>query len=206
MGTIRRIVIFALLALVALPAVAHGQEGADRDPDILCDNAPPDSVRAVPPPVDAWIILLCTRSGQSLAPRMRGEVELWLQHDTAYPFQLFAAPPDLLERDPSLGKYDLRFTSFSAALATGGRRDLLLEIWRRAFEEPAVPASLGDVYQLDAYSSHAGWVWNLFVYLEDAAPRWMVVCRDRCRVGYALDVLRGDALKRRVEEHEGPAR
>lgn len=190
--------ILAAIFFVSTEAKAQGPA----DPDILCQNAPPGTVEEIPPPLDRWIIVLCTPDGQALLPRLRDEVEMWLEHDTAIPFKILAAPPGVLQGSGSLTRYDLRFSNFSGRLATGGQRALLLELWQQAFGAAGIPDDLGEVFQLDAVSVHAGELTNLFVYLRGDAPRWIVYCRDRCRVGVALDVLRGPELEARVLEHE----
>jgi len=55
----------AAQAASAAPSPAH----ADADPlAIPCDGLPPSAVRVVPPPLDHYVTLVCTRSGQALRP------------------------------------------------------------------------------------------------------------------------------------------
>ena len=194
--------ILATIFLVSTEAKAQGPA----DPDILCQNAPPGTVEEIPPPLDRWIIVLCTPDGQVLLPRLRDVVEMWLEHDTASPFKIAAAPPEALQGAGSVTKYDLRFSNISGRLATGGQRGLLLELWMQAFGQAGIPDDMGDVYQLDAVSVYGGELTNLFVYLRGDAPRWMVFCRERCRIGVPLDVLRGVELEARLQEHEQQGR
>ena len=193
-------IIFTCLFVLSLVPPAAAQ--TETDPDILCENAPPGTVAEIPPPVAEWIILLCTRRGQTLAARFGDEVEMWLERGTAIPFQLAAAPANLLEGSSTLTKYDLRFDRFAARLATDVHRDFLLDLWRNAYETDEIPSDLGDVFQLDTVSVYRGDVANMFIYLRGDAPRWIVVCRDQCRSGIALDVLRGAELEARVVEQE----
>tara|TARA_R110002110_G_scaffold376568_2_gene586742 strand:- start:250258 stop:250833 length:576 start_codon:yes stop_codon:yes gene_type:complete len=172
------------------------------DPDILCENAPSGTVAEIPLPVAKWIILLCTERGQTLTARVGDEVEMWLERGTAVPFQLAAAPDGILEKSSSLTKYDLRFDRFAARLAVDVHRDFLLDLWRNAYETTDIPPDLGDVFQLDTVSIYGGDVTNMFIYLRGDAPRWIIVCRDQCRSGVALDVLRGAELKARVDAQE----
>lgn len=197
-----------LICLMMLTWVAGTGAGAQEpaDPDILCQNAPEGTVADIPPPLDQWIIVLCTPDGQVLLPRLRDEVEMWLERKTGSVFRINAAPPGALGGTPSITKYDLRFESFSGRLASGPHRRLLLELWMRAFDQPQVPENMGSVYQLDATTVYEGETVNLFVYLRGDEPRWMVFCRDRCRIGAALDVLRGAELEARVQAQERPAR
>ncbi|MDA0787713.1 MAG: hypothetical protein O3B37_15640 [Proteobacteria bacterium] len=196
----RGLIIVCWFMLSLLPVTAAAQ--TNTDPDILCDSAPPGTVAEIPPPVAKWVILLCTQRGQTLAARVGDEVEMWLERGTAVPFQLAAAPAGVLEGSSSLTKYDLRFDRISARLAVDVQRDFLLDIWRNAYETPDIPSDLGDVFQLDTVSVYRGDVTNMFIYLRGDAPRWIVVCRDRCRSGVALDVLRGAELEARVSEQE----
>jgi len=200
----RSLVICLVVLFCAFGAGAGAQTPAD--PDILCENAPAGIVEDIPPPLDQWIIVLCTPEGQVLLPRLRDEVEMWLEHKTGSVFRVNAAPPGVLARTSSFTKYDLRFENFSTRLATGSNQQLLLELWMRAFEQSEVPGNLDSVYQLDATTVYEGETINLFVYLRGDEPRWMVFCRDRCRIGAALDVLRGGELEARVQAQQGPAR
>jgi len=179
---------------------------APADPDILCENAPAGTVEDIPPPLDQWIIVLCTPEGQVLLPRLRDEVEMWLERKTGSVFKIDAAPPGVLQGASSFTKYDLRFENFSGRLASGSHRELLLELWTRAFDQPVVPKDMDSVFQLDATSVYEGETINLFVYLRGDAPRWMVFCREQCRIGVALDVLRGAELEARVRAQEGSGR
>lgn len=196
----RGLIIVSSFLLLFLPVAVTAQ--TNTDPDILCDNAPPGTVAEIPPPVAKWVILLCTRQGQTLAARVGDELEMWLERGTAVPFQLAAAPAGILEGSTSLTKYDLRFDSFAARLAVGVQRDFLLDLWRNAYETTDIPSDLGDVFQLDTVSIYRGDVTNMFIYLRGDAPRWIIVCRDQCRSGVALDVLRGAELAARVSEQE----
>lgn len=192
-----------ILIWVAGPG-ASAQQSAD--PDILCENAPAGTVEDIPPPLDQWIIVLCTPEGQVLLPRLRDEVEMWLERKTGSVFKVNAAPPGVLAGSSTFTKYDLRFENFSTRLASGPHRQLLLELWMRAFDQSEVPENLNSVYQLDATTIYGGEAINLFVYLRGDAPRWMVFCRDQCRIGAALDVLRGAELEARVQAQDRPAR
>lgn len=196
----RGLIFICWFMLSLLPVTVAAQ--TNTDPDILCDNAPPGTVAEIPPPVARWVILLCTQRGQTLTARVGDEVVMWLERGTAIPFQLAAAPASVLEGSAALTKYDLRFEDLSARLALGPHRDLLLDIWQKAFEMSEIPPNLGDVFQLDTVSIYRGDVANMFIYLRDDAPRWIIVCRDRCRSGVALDVLRGAELEARVTEQE----
>lgn len=196
-----RVIVFICFFVLSLAPLAASAQ-TDTDPDILCENAPPGTVAEIPPPVAKWIILLCTERGQSLTARVGDEVEMWLERGTAIPFQLAAAPAGILEGSSALTKYDLRFDRFAARLATDVQRDFLLDLWRNAYEEEDIPPGLGDVFQLDTVSVYRGDVANMFIYLRGDAPRWIVVCRDQCRSGIALDVLRGAELEARVREQE----
>lgn len=57
---------------------------ADADPlTIPCDGLPPSAVRVVPPPLDHYVTLVCTRAGQALRPVngyswVFGQTETWL--------------------------------------------------------------------------------------------------------------------------------
>lgn len=201
-----RFLLSALILATSLTVSTGAEAQVPADPDILCDNAPPGTVEEIPPPLDRWIIVLCAPDGQALMPRPRDEVEMWLERDTARPFKIAAAPAALLHGTGSFIKYDLRFSNFSGRLATAGQRTLLLEFWQQAFGQAELPADMGDVYQLDAVSVYGSEPINLFVYLRGDSPRWMVYCRDRCRIGVPLDVLRGAALEARVLEHEQQGR
>lgn len=196
----RAVIFLCWIILSLLPVTVAAQ--THEDPDILCNNAPPGTVAEIPPPVAKWIILLCTERGQTLTARVGDEVEMWLERGTAVPFQLAAAPGGVLKGSRTLTKYDLRFDSFAARLATDVHRDFLLDLWRNAYEMDDIPADLGDVFQLDTVSVYRGDTANMFIYLRGDAPRWIVVCRDRCRSGVALDVLRGAELEARVAEQE----
>lgn len=201
-----RFLLSALIFATSLAVSTGAGAQVPADPDILCDNAPPGTVEEIPPPLDRWIIVLCAPDGQALMPRLRDEVEMWLERDTARPFKIAAAPAGVLQGTGSFTKYDLRFSNFSGRLATAGQRTLLLELWQQAFGQAGLPAGMGDVYQLDAVSVYGGEPIHLFVYLRGDAPRWMVYCRDRCRIGVPLDVLRGAELAARVQEHEQQGR
>lgn len=193
--------IFVFWFLLSLLPIAVAAQ-IETDPDILCENAPPETVAEIPPPVAKWIILLCTQRGQTLTARVGDEVEMWLERRTAVPFQLAAAPAGILEGSTSLTKYDLRFERFAARLAVDVQRDFLLDLWRNAYETADIPSDLGDVFQLDTVSVYRGDVTNMFIYLRGDAPRWIIGCRDQCRSGVVLDVLRGVELEARVNEQE----
>jgi hypothetical protein len=189
----------AVAALVLAGALAGGAAGQGAEGvDILCDDAPPGSVETVPPPLDAWIVVLCTPDGQALAPRVRGTVEVWLHRDTAETFLLPAGRRGFVGETPSVTKHDVRFSDFSGRLATGPHRELLLELWQHAWRDAAPPAALHEVYQLDVRSVFGPTDFNIFVYTRTDGPRWMIVCREQCRQALAIDVLHGDELEARI--------
>lgn len=202
--TLAALVLTGLL-YAAAPATAQPAGSAPNSApghNILCEGAAADAVEPLPEAVSAWTIVLCTPRGQMLAARVENEVILWMLHGTAVPFMLPAVPPQFVMRNPQFPVDQLRFAAFAARPMEGEHRRLSLELWKRAFETPAVPDDLGAIVQLDARSVYEGTVYSLFFYLRDGTPRWLLICADRCNRSISIDVLQGAELDARVAEHD----
>jgi hypothetical protein len=154
--------------------------------DMLCGNAPKGSVEPLPELVTDYVVVLCTPTGQALAPAVKDKVVLWVTTKTGAAWMLEAVPRDF-KRPASLSKYDLRFTRFAAVERTGEGLQRTLKMWDLAFA-PTPRPPIDRVVQLDARSAWGGTIFSLFFYVSQSKPRWLVACTDQCKGSISLRV------------------
>jgi hypothetical protein len=155
--------------------------------EIQCEKAPPGSVATLPDLVRDWVIVLCTPTGQALAPRAGSHAVLWVTRPAGTAFMLDAMPRQAFPAS-GLSKYEVRFTRFAAMERQGEARDKTLLMWDRAFAGQPRP-QIDRVVQMDAQSIVNGQIFNLFFYVSGQKPRWLVVCADQCNRSVSIEIM-----------------
>ena len=62
---------FVVATAIAFPTLRAARAADESDKqDMLCGNAPRDTVQPVPALLADWVVVLCTPSGQALAPEI----------------------------------------------------------------------------------------------------------------------------------------
>jgi hypothetical protein len=181
-----RIAIAVAVFVMWRAAVAGAAEAEDPAKDMMCDNAPKGSVVALPNMVSDWVTVLCTPTGQALAPLSAGRMVLWIAQD-GKPFMLDAAPRQW-SRPDSVTKYEVRFTKFAAVERAGGALENMMKMWDLSFR-PEVRPQIDRVVQLDAMSIWQGTIYNLFFYVSGNRPKWLIVCINQCKSSVSIRVV-----------------
>jgi hypothetical protein len=185
-------IVIPLLVSFAFTSAVRSEEKGDAK-DILCGNAPKGSVEALPQIVADWVVVICTPTGQALAPAVKSKPVLWVATKTGAPWILEAVPRQF-NRPDSMSKYDLRFTNFAAEEYTGQGLEQVLKMWDSAFA-PAPRPRIDRVVQLDARTVWGGAVYELFFYISQGKPRWLIACADRCNRSVSLRVEESGATR-----------
>lgn len=171
-----------------LACMTGGAAVAQTDADeIQCGKAPPGSVAPLPELVRDWVIVLCTPTGQALAPRAGRNAVIWVTRPAGTAFMLDAMPRQAFPA-AGLSKYDVRFTRFAAMERQGEARDKTLLMWDMAFAGQARP-QIDRVVQMDAQSLVNGQIYNLFFYVADQKPRWLIVCVNQCQRSVSIEIV-----------------
>jgi len=176
----------ALMIFCLSFAVTGTVQAADKN-SILCENAKPGHVEELPQIIQDWVIVLCTESGQALAPMVKDKFVAWIIHESQAPFLLQAYPfgkslPDGVNAE------DIRFTRFAAREMQGEPKFKTLKMWEKGFGQPQSD-DITQVFQLDAQSSFRGIIFNLFLYIESGKPQWLIVCLNQCQRSVSIDIV-----------------
>lgn len=184
----RGIVVFFIVLAFALSGgtAAHADEAGDPANDMLCENAPKGSVAALPSAVSDWATIVCTPTGQALAPSVTNGMVLWMAQN-GQPFMLEAFPREWTRPD-SMSKYQLRFTDFGVVERTGDALEKTLKMWDMGFGPEPRP-NIDRVVQLDARSAWQGAIYNLFFYVADGRPKWLIVCMNQCARNASIRIV-----------------
>ncbi len=171
-----------LVFLIAFPHISDATSGDS----ILCENSNPGSVEELPPLTQDWVVILCTPSGQALAPMVKDKPVFWFTHENKIPFLLQAYP---LGKTLPVGvnAEHIRFTHFAAREIQGEQKYKTLKMWELGFDSPP-PEGINRIYQLDARSSYRGIIFNLFFYLRNDKPEWLIVCLSRCQRSVSINI------------------
>jgi hypothetical protein len=185
-------IVILWLALSIAASAAKSEEMGDAK-DMLCANAPKGTVEVLPPIVANWAVVICTPTGQALGPVVKDTPVLWVIAKTGAPWILEAVPREF-NRPASLSKYDLRFTDFAAVERKGQGVEQSLKMWDLAFA-PTPRPRIDRVVQLDARSVWGGAIFNLFFYISQGKPAWLIACANQCKQSIALRVEERDRAK-----------
>lgn len=98
-----------------------------------------------------------------------------------------AAPRDW-KRPGSLSKYDMRFISLLAAEHSGEELTKTLKMRDLAFA-PLPRPTIERVIQMEVRTVWQGVIYNLFFYVVDGRPRWIIACVSTCKLSVALRVV-----------------
>lgn len=174
---------------IALALLLAGQSSARAaQADILCEKAPATlGPEPIPALVRDWVTITCTPRGQSLVPQVQGKAVVWRVHGAGSLFSVDALPFGR-PMPPGVTSYEMRFDRFEAGERTGVEFQQTLRMWDLAFPGVRRP-EIRKVVQLDARTIWNGLVFNLFFYIADEKPLWLVVCVDRCNRSVAVDIV-----------------
>ncbi|MGV8995496.1 MAG: hypothetical protein ACOH12_00945 [Parvibaculaceae bacterium] len=180
---------------------SQAAKSASSDDDLMCTNAPADTVQPVPAPFKFWMVLVCAPQAQALVP-IKGMV--WFAHGTKEPVSVLALPPgaSALPRTADYNpSYNVRFKNIYASEAKGKKLARALDMLTDAQTKgkPVLMAKeVERVYQLDAISSIYDMRYNIYFYVSDNVPRAGLICIDACRQMLLVDVLNDEEARARM--------
>lgn len=181
-----RLAAIALFILILGHGQACAAEGNSAAQDMMCGNAPQGSVVALPESVRDWVIVLCTPAGQALGPVEQDRMTLWIAANEK-PFLLYAFPTTW-NKPESISKYELRFVQFFAVERSGEALEKTLKMWDLGFGAGQRP-KIDKVVQLDAQSAYQGTLYNLFFYISEGRPKWLIACINQCASSAPIRII-----------------
>ncbi|MEH6478319.1 MAG: hypothetical protein V7727_21690, partial [Sneathiella sp.] len=139
-----------ILMLICLSFAVTGTVQGSYKPGRLCENAKPGHVEELPQIIHDWVVILCTDSGQALAPMVKDKIVIWKNYNSQAPFLLQAYPFGKILPD-GINKEDIRFTRFAASEMQENQKFKTLKMWEKGFGQPPTD-DITQVIQLDAQS------------------------------------------------------
>jgi hypothetical protein len=172
-----------LLVLLKIPAYASelGVTTATpvlTPPPLSCDNAPTRAVLSVDPIANRYLVVQCTPLGHKLAPT---EGYIWLRADqpVKFPFFFYARTGNV---ELNEGAHSAYFVQQGGGILSGdalARSNKLLEVGYKLTER------FSEVVQIE-FASSSGFIYTLFLYLNNARPRYVLGCLKQCATSVLL--------------------